>query len=212
LSENALRWQDEPNVFQAEYEGSIPFTRSNICSQAMERFNTARLIAEKMREDHLADLVSLHLDADVSRYLGGVRSPDATRAYLKASMAHWGQYGFGLWALKTYTGEFAGRAGLRHVIVDDVDEIEIAYTLKRSLWGQGLASEIASALTVVGLSRLELPSLVGLVAVENKASRRVLEKINFTLERSVIFRGEEVVLYRARADECRSARARSEKH
>src|SRR5882724_2051719 len=106
----------------------------------MESFSTDRLTAEKLHEGHLADLVKLHLDPDVSRYLGGVRSPEATKTYLKVNMTHWDQYGFGLWVLRMRTGEFAGRAGIRHVVVDDVDEVEIAYTLKRTLWGQGLAS------------------------------------------------------------------------
>jgi RimJ/RimL family protein N-acetyltransferase len=163
----------------------------------MECFSTTRLTAEKLQEGHLTDLVSLHLDSDVSRYLGGVRSPDVTKTYLKINMAHWDHYGFGLWVLKTHAGEFAGRAGIRHVVVDDVDEVEVAYTFKRTLWGYGLASEIASTLTSIGLLQLKLPSLVGLVSVENKASRRVLEKSNFSLQRNMIFRGEETVVYRS---------------
>ena len=79
----------------------------------MERFATDRLTAERLREDHLADLVALHLDPDVSRYLGGVRSAEVTKAYLATSMAHWDQHGFGLWALRIDGGEFAGRAGIR---------------------------------------------------------------------------------------------------
>lgn len=35
-------------------------------------------------------------------------------------------------------------AGIRHVLVDGTDEIEIAYTFKREFWGQEIASEIAS--------------------------------------------------------------------
>jgi RimJ/RimL family protein N-acetyltransferase len=80
--------------------------------------------------------------------------------------------------------------------VDDVDEVEIAYTLKRTLWGQGLASEIANALTNIGVSQLNLPSLVGLVCVENRASCRIFEKSNFCFERHTTFRGEKTVLYR----------------
>ena len=165
----------------------------------MESFSTPRLIAEKLHKGHLADLVSLHLDPDVSRYLGGVRAPDVTKTYLKTNMAHWDQYGFGLWALKTHAGEFAGRAGIRHVVVDDVDEVEIAYTFKRTLWGQGLASEVAEALTNIGLLQLKLPSLVGLVFAGHGASRRVLEKSDFSFERNTIFRGEQIVVYRSSA-------------
>lgn len=164
----------------------------------MERFSTSRLTAERLDEGHLADLVALHLDPDVSRYLGGVRSPEATKTYLAVNMAHWDRHGFGLWVLRTQAGEFAGRAGIRQVVVDGVEEIEVAYTFKRTLWGQGLASEITNALTGIGLSRLELPSLIGLVSVENAASRRVLEKSKFILERRTTYRGEDVVIYRIR--------------
>lgn len=118
---------------------------------SMEHFGTSRLIAERLHEGHLADLIALHLDPDVSRYLGGVRSPETTKTYLRVNMAHWDRYGFGLWALRTQTGEFAGRAGIRQVVVDGAEEIEIAYTFKRTLWGQGLASEITNALTNIGL-------------------------------------------------------------
>jgi len=163
----------------------------------MDRFDTERLTAERLHERHLADLVALHLDPDVSRYLGGVRSAEATAAYLVANIAHWDRHGFGLWVLRTRSGEFAGRAGIRHVAFDDTTEIELAYTLKRSLWGQGLATEIANALTTIAGSQLRLPSLVGLVAVANGASRRVLEKAGFSLERHAMYHGEEIALYRS---------------
>jgi len=164
----------------------------------LDHFRTNRLTAKKLRDDDLADLVALHLDAEVSRYLGGVRSAETTKTYLAANMAHWDQHGFGLWALRTKDGEFAGRAGIRHILVDGIDEIEIAYTFKRDLWGQGLASEIAAALTHIGLSQLALPSLIGLVFVEHGASRRVLQKSNYILEKSTTHHGEDVVIYRIR--------------
>ncbi|MCK1392656.1 GNAT family N-acetyltransferase [Bradyrhizobium sp. 1] len=164
----------------------------------MNRFSTDRLTAEKLDESHLSDLVALHLDAEVSRYLGGVRSAEATRTYLAVNMAHWDQNGFGLFVLRTKDGTFAGRAGIRHIIVDDVDEIEIAYTFKREFWGQGFASEIAIALTEIGMSQLKLPSLIGLVFVAHGASRRVLEKANYRLEKSTTQHDEDVVIYRIR--------------
>jgi hypothetical protein len=78
-----------------------------------------------------------HLDPDVSRYLAGVRSPEATRIYPTVNTAHWDRRGFGIWALRTRDGEFAG-LGFRRMAVHGVDEVEIAHTFKRSLWGQDL--------------------------------------------------------------------------
>lgn len=164
----------------------------------MDHFTTDRLTAEKLNESHLADLVALHQDPEVSRYLGGVRSAEKTKAYVATNMAHWDEHGFGLWALRTQDGAFVGRAGIRHILVDDIDEIEIFYAFKREFWGRGFASEIATALTDIGLSHFELPSLVGIVNVANGASRRVLEKSSYLLERSTNSRGEDVVIYRIR--------------
>jgi RimJ/RimL family protein N-acetyltransferase len=162
----------------------------------METFTTPRLTAEKLQQGHLADLVALHLDPDVMRYVGGVRSPETTSGYLAVNLAHWNRHGFGLWVLRMGNGEFAGRAGLRHLVVGGAHEVDVAYTLKRALWGQGLASEIAEVLTNLGLGQLGLPSLVGVASIENAASRRVLEKAGFALERRTIYRGEDVVVYR----------------
>jgi len=46
----------------------------------MDRFTTPRLIAQRLREGDLPDLVALHQDPEASRYLGGTRSPEATEA------------------------------------------------------------------------------------------------------------------------------------
>jgi RimJ/RimL family protein N-acetyltransferase len=162
----------------------------------MESFETAKLMAERLRENHVADLIALHLDPHVMRYLGGVRSPEATRAYLAANLEHWDRFGFGLWVLRTHNGEFAGRAGIRHLVVEGVPEVEVAFTFKRVLWGKGLATEITDALVDLGFTKWRLASMVGVAEVQNIASRRVLEKCGFTLERRVIHEGEDCEVFR----------------
>jgi RimJ/RimL family protein N-acetyltransferase len=132
----------------------------------------------------------------VSLYLGGVRPPEVTKIYLDVSLAHWAEHGFGLWVLRTLDGAFVGRAGLRHVEVEGAREIEIAYSLVRTHWGQGLATEIAGALTNLWLTQLRSPSLVGVVAIGNTASCRVLEKCGFLSERPAVYHGAKVVVFR----------------
>jgi RimJ/RimL family protein N-acetyltransferase len=163
---------------------------------AMENFATVRLIAEKLDQTHLIDLTRMHLDPEVSHYLGGVRSPEATKTYLDVNLAHWAEHGFGLWVLRTRDGAFAGRAGLRHIELESAREVEIAYSLVRTHWDQGLATEIAGALINLWLTELHSPSLVGVVSVENTASRRVLEKSGFAFERTGIYHDTAVVIFR----------------
>ncbi len=159
-------------------------------------FTTKRLTAETLDPAHLSELTTLHLDSEVCRYLGDVRSPKATSAYLDVNLAHWADHGFGLWIVRATDGAFAGRVGIRHIIIEDVPELEIAYTFKRELWGQGLATEAAEALARLWRTQLDGPSLVGIASLENHASRRVLEKTGFKYEREAIYHGEPVVVYR----------------
>ena len=142
----------------------------------MDTFATSRLKATKIAREDLPDLVQLHLDGEVSRFLGGVRTPSVTAAYLETSLRHWADHGIGLWTLRTGDGTFVGRAGLRHVALEGVPELEVAYTFVRSAWGQGLASEIARALVEIWERRCAEPSLVGLVMKGNLPSERVLRE------------------------------------
>jgi len=156
----------------------------------MDDFRTARLTATRLAQDDLPDLVALHLDPDVSRFLGGVRTPEATAEYLETNLRHWADHGVGLWTLRTNDGVFAGRAGLRYVDVEGVAELEIAYTFVKPLWGQGFATEIARALVQHWKTRRADPSLVGIVMKGNTASENVLLNAGLGYERDSVFHGE----------------------
>ena len=162
----------------------------------MDTFSTPRLKASKLSPDDLDDLVQLHLDVEVSRFLGGVRTPEATAAYLETNLRHWSDHGVGLWTLKTGDGAFVGRAGLRYVEVEGVRELEIAYTFIRSAWGHGYATETAAALVAIWKARRPEPSLVGIVMKANWASERVLLKSGFAFERDADFHGETCGVFR----------------
>ena len=63
-------------------------------------------------------------------HLGGRRSPEQTSAYMKQNLAHWEQYGYGIWILRERaTGCLVGRGGLRHLMLEGKNEVELAYGL-----------------------------------------------------------------------------------
>jgi RimJ/RimL family protein N-acetyltransferase len=164
----------------------------------MDVFKTLRLRATRLSHEDLPDLVQLHLDEEVSRFLGGIRSPEATAAYLKVSLRHWNQHGFGLWALRTEDGAFVGRAGLRRIEIEDTPELEVAYTLARTSWGSGYATEVTRALVEVWRHRRLGPTLVGVVMKGHQRSEHVLLKSGFAYERDAIFHGETCGIFRCR--------------
>jgi len=162
----------------------------------MDQFSTARMTATRLSPEDLPDLVALHLDLEVSRFIGGVRTPMSTKAYLERNLRHWDDHGFGLWSLRTHDGNFLGRAGLRWIEVDGAAELEIAYTLAAGYWRLGLASEIAAALVGIWRGRGPGTRLVGVVTKGHAASERVLFKAGFAFERETTFDGEPCGIFR----------------
>ncbi|WP_162199399.1 GNAT family N-acetyltransferase [Kiloniella litopenaei] len=64
----------------------------------------------------------------------------------------------------------------------DQSLIEIYYTIAPEHWGKGFATEAASALRNYALKTIEIKKLVGIVAVENAASNKVLQKLGMKYE------------------------------
>lgn len=62
------------------------------------------------------------------------------------------------------------------------DSVEIGYAIEQRLHGQGFASEAVLAMTTWGLGTLALTEILGIVDVENLASRRVLEHAEFVCD------------------------------
>jgi ribosomal-protein-alanine N-acetyltransferase len=67
--------------------------------------------------------------------------------------------------------------------IDERQEVEVAYTITREYWGQGLATEAAKAILDYGFEHLNLSRLVSVIDSENIASQRVAEKIGMTFEK-----------------------------
>jgi ribosomal-protein-alanine N-acetyltransferase len=92
----------------------------------------------------------------------------------------------GLWAtIYKETETFIGRCGLLPWNIDDVMEVEVAYLIDKSYWGQGLATEAAMGILQYGFEQLNLTRLICLVDPGNIASQKVAEKIGMTLEKIV---------------------------
>jgi len=164
--------------------------------KSLRLFTTPRLVAERLRESHLADLIRMDQDPRIMEQLGGVRSEDETREYLQRNLDHWDEHGFGLWRLSLDAdGRLVGRAYLRHLHIGGKDEIAIGYALLPEFWGMGLATEIAAAVVDVAFRRLGLDNLVAGVRPDNLASRRVLEKVGAHYDRDVTYKGAPHMLY-----------------
>ena len=154
---------------------------------------TPRLRLRPLGSSDEADLIALDSDPEVMRHVGspaGVKSPaeTAARARLRIRETQRGDYEpLGFWRIEGLGDRaFHGvgalvrmPAGNREGPGDADVDVEVAYRLARSAWGQGIATEAAGALVAHALGPLALPRVVAVTYPENQASQRVLDKLGF---------------------------------
>ena len=126
-----------------------------------------------------ADRTAIHAvysDAEVMRHVGhgAHRSEAETAAALRVYGETLERLGFSFLAVTDRaTGAVIGDGGL-HPLGDD---IELGYTLARSAWGHGYATELGRALLAYAFGELGAERVVAQVEPDNAASRHVLEKL-----------------------------------
>lgn len=142
---------------------------------------TDRLICRRPSADTSADYRRLFTEPEVERWLRPppmkrFETPDFDRM-LARDRSHWQTHGFGPWVLTDrVTGDFVGRAGLNWTRVDGRDEVELPWAVRSRFHRQGYATE--AAIAAIGSAReIGLQRVVSLTLVENRASRRVMEKV-----------------------------------
>lgn len=154
---------------------------------------TPRLRLRPLASSDEADLIALDSDPEVMRYVGspaGVKSPAETaeRARLRIREEQRGDYEpLGFWRIEGRgdrafhgVGALIRMPGGNREGPGDADvDVEVAYRLARTAWGQGIATEAAGALVAHALGPLALPRVVAVTYPANQASQRVLDKLGF---------------------------------
>ena len=157
---------------------------------------TSRLLLRHFTLDDLEALTAMHSHPEVSRFLGGVKTPEQTRQRLLEWLDDYERYGFSKWAvvLRT-TGELIGRCGLSLEEIDGQSEWELGWTFARAHWGHGYATEAAAAVMEHCFRKLGHQHLISLIRPGNLASMRVAERIGMTYDRIVQWNGSPAELY-----------------
>lgn len=159
---------------------------------------TSRLTLRQFTLDDLAPLAAMHLDPEVSRFIGGVKTVEQTRQRLEQWLGEYERYGFSKWAVVLRsTGEFIGRCGLSLERFDDIEEWELGWTFARAHWGKGYATEAATAAMDHSfcVSGPGLKKLISLIRPGNLASVRVAQRIGMTFDRTVEWGGFPAQMY-----------------
>jgi [ribosomal protein S5]-alanine N-acetyltransferase len=158
---------------------------------------TARLIGEPITHDHHGPLCALLGDPRVGATLGGTRTPEEVAEWIERHIEKSEQDGLGYWVWRERaSGDVVARGGLSRMHVGGRDEVEAGWAVTPERWGEGFATELGTASVAVAFERLGLTDVVSFTLPENRASRRVMEKLGFEYERDVRHAGLPHVLYR----------------
>ncbi len=158
---------------------------------------TERLLLRQWRDGDWRGLHRTYGDPEVMGWIGAAAGDLASTAAAVGRMSmHWRLLGYGMFAVEEKTsGELVGRVGLM-LHPDwplDGPKIEVGWTLQRSAWGRGYATEGASL--AFGFDTLCLPEIFSTTRPDNARSRAVMERCGLTQRGELDFHGWKQVYY-----------------
>ncbi|MGN6662992.1 MAG: GNAT family N-acetyltransferase [Solirubrobacterales bacterium] len=155
---------------------------------------TERLYLRAMTMDDLDELVRLHEDPEVARFMGRP-TREWLEGWMRSSQAEWAERGHGRLAIVgRESGEFLGRTGLKHW--PQFEETEVGWALRPEARGRGYATEAARAVLRWGFERFDGLSLVtAMIQPANVASIAVAERLGMSPIRSDVLLGDAVTVY-----------------
>lgn len=144
---------------------------------AADTIESARLFVRRFTAGDLDFMASLLGDAEVTRFLGGVKDRAAAETTLRVrALEYYDQHpGLGMWAtVERGTGRPIGFHVLNHIWGET--DIQVGYALAQDAWGRGYATEMSVRLLRYGFDDLKLPQIVAITNLDHTASQQVLLK------------------------------------
>lgn len=159
------------------------------------QLETDRLLLRQWRAEDFEPYSEICADPDVMRYLG---AKTLSRAECWRHMAfligHWELLGYGHFAVEEKsTGHFIGRIGFLNP--EGWPGFEIGWTLARSAWGKGYATEGARCALEYAFDDLDKDHVISLIHPENEASMRVATRLGESREGATEINGIPVVIF-----------------
>jgi len=149
---------------------------------------TERLALRKMSVDDAEFILGLLNEPSFLRYIGDkkVRTVEDARQYIRnGPVESYEKHGFGLYLVELKSsGASIGICGLlkRDTLVD----VDVGFALLPRYWSRGYALESASAVMDHGREVFGLKRIVAITSPDNVSSIRLLVKLGFEHERTIV--------------------------
>lgn len=149
----------------------------------MSLIRTQRLVLRRWKDSDRGPFAAMNRDPEVMEYLLETLDRNESDRLMERIESHFSSRCFGLWALEiAATGEFIGFTGLATPLFDApfTPTVEVGWRLIRKAWGNGYATETATAVLDFGFGDLALSEIVSFTSAENLRSRAVMRRLGMT--------------------------------
>ena len=139
---------------------------------------TERLALRRFTLEDLDWLCDFYADAEVTQYLGGVKTRAQTIELMdQRILSFYDRHpGLGIWmTVERATSTPVGFHVLNYIHGAPI--VQVGFGLLKAHWGRGFASEMGLPLLIYGFRDFALQRIIGIANVGNHASLRVLAKL-----------------------------------
>ncbi len=141
---------------------------------------TPRLTLRNWQQQDFKPFAILNHDPEVMKFFPKILNEEESNNAINKFIAHFEKHGFGLLAVERNDNKkFIGFIGLNipNFTTNFTPCVEIGWRLAKEHWGQGLATEGATAILQHAFDQLKLKEIVAFTAKNNLASIAVMKKI-----------------------------------
>lgn len=157
---------------------------------------TARLMVREMTLNDLDFIATMLADPDVMRFYPKRYDRVESVEWIRKQQERYGHDGCGVWLVERRANQVpVGQAGLVRVMIEDAQELAIAYLIHRPYWQQGFATELAVALQRYAFSTHGVQRVITLIRPENGRSLSVARRSGMREERKVTWAGYDHLIF-----------------
>ena len=160
---------------------------------------TERLLFRRVKWSDFDTWLEFHKNPITSQYwISEVESPEieCKKWYEKQFNRYEKNLGGMNALIEKQTGKLIGHSGLLIQQVDNISELEVAYSLLPEFWNKGYATEAAKKCRDFAFENYFSDSLISIISLTNKPSENVALKNGMSIEKVSEYHGNKVNIYR----------------
>jgi RimJ/RimL family protein N-acetyltransferase len=157
---------------------------------------TERLVLRPFTLNDVEALEAVLGDPVAMEFYPAPLTREGVEGWIRKNLGRYEKDGCGLNAMVLKgSNEVIGDCGCIVQLVEEREQIEVGYHVRRSLWGNGYATEAARACMDYAFHRLGAGRIISMIRPENLSSRRVAEKNGLVCEKVIFWRNYDHCIY-----------------